>query len=88
MKTYYIAWNKLMNCPQLVETDAKKLVERLAELEWLADGILDEWGNVWAWEEAAAYEKMPLGKFIINTWLGHTKYTDPDMCWYKVEQGE
>lgn len=82
---YYIAWDKRENKPILVGEDTVELVERLKHLGWLDDDIFDERYGRWTWEEAAQYENAPLTKFIIDTWLGNTEYTDPDMKWYVVE---
>ena len=94
MKKYYIAWSKLDNRPITIfdMTDShsrEKCWDRLDHLQWNNDKIInDNDSKEYTWLEACANTEKTLLDFTLDTWLGYTNFTDPDMCLYEVFQEE
>lgn len=90
VKKYYIAWNKRDNCPIAVFdiTDPhsrEKCWDWLDCYLWDRDKIIsDKDGKEYTWIEACADTGKTLLDFTLDTWLGYTNFTDPDMCLYEV----
>lgn len=94
VKKYYVAWSKRDDCPIAVfdMTDPhsrEKCWNWLDRNLWNSDKIIsDKDGKEYTWIEACADTGKTLLDFTLDTWLGYTNFTDPDMCLYKVSQKE
>lgn len=90
LKKYYVAWDKQDNCPINVfdMTDPhsrERCWNWLTSRHWDRDKIInDADGKRYTWIEACANTEKTLLDFTLDTWLGYTNFTDPDMCLYEV----
>lgn len=90
VKKYYIAWDKQNNCPfnvfDMTDSAARwKCWAWLDRRHWNKDKIInDDDGKEYTWIEACVDTGKTLMDFTLDTWLGYTNYTDPDMCLYEV----
>jgi len=93
-KKYYVAWSKRDNHPISVFDMAGSAARYkcwawLDRRNWDKDKIVNnDNGKEYTWVEACATTKETLRDFVLNTWLGHTNFTDPDMCLYEVNVKE
>ena len=90
VKKYYIAWDKQNNRPinvfDMTDSSARwKCWAWLDYRHWNKDKIIkDNDGKEYTWIEACANTGKTLLDFTLDTWLGYTNFTDPDMRLYEV----
>lgn len=90
IKKYYIAWDKQNDCPinvfDMTDPSARwKCWLWLDCRHWDKDKIInDADGKEYTWVEACAGTGKTLLDFTLDTWLGYTNFTDPDMRLYEV----
>jgi len=94
VKKYYIAWDKQNNCPinvfDMTDPSARwRCWAWLDRRNWNKDKIInDKDSKEYTWLEACVNTDKTIMDFTLDTWLGYTNFTDPDMCLYEVFQEE